>query len=95
MSNPTPATKNNIQSHWHQQAIRQAEYLQKLAALMNEYDASFRIEANHKGYDDIEAVLEINAAGSWVPYHDCGCFGVDECIAATQATIDHAKKVAP
>jgi hypothetical protein len=95
MSKHTPAKENSIQSHWNQQAIRQAEYLQKLAALMNEYDASFRIEANHKGYDDIEAVLEINAAGSWVPYHDCSCFGVDECIAATQAAIDHAEKLTP
>lgn len=90
-----PAKENGIQSHWHHQAIRQAEYLQKLSALMNEYDASFRIETRPNGYNGEDAVLEINAAGSWVPYHDCSFFGVDECIAATQAAIDHAKELLP
>lgn len=89
-----PPKEGCIQSDWYKQAIRQAEYLQKLAALMNEYDASFRVEIHCKGYDNYEGVLEINAGGSWVPYHDCSSFGVDECIAATQAAIDNAKGLA-
>lgn len=81
----------DIQSRWIATAIRQAEFLQKLSALMNEYGASFRIDT----YGDGESVLEINADGSWIPYHDCKSFGVDECIAATQAAIDHAKEMSP
>lgn len=75
----------------YETATRQAEFLNELSCLMNKYDAKFRVDT----YPDGGADLEIDACGTWIPFYNIGCyFDVDKCIAATAATIEHAKAVA-
>ncbi len=76
----------------HERAIKQADFLNRLSKLMNEFEADFTIE----GVGDGDLYILINACGHWIPYHDAGwVFDVDECIKATAATIEHAKDTAP
>lgn len=72
-------------------AIRQAEFLQKLAALMNEYDAEFRMNM-----DCLNPYVEIWACGKWCEWHKrVSLFDVDRCIEATQETIKFAEALTP
>lgn len=76
----------------YQRAVKQAEFLNRLSKLMNEYQAEFSVD--DRGDDG--NWITVDACGSWVPYHDARIsFDVDDCIKATAATIEHAKALAP
>lgn len=77
-------------------AIRQAEFLQKLSALMNEYDVTFSAESESFGFHSTREYIAIDACGSWIPWHQrVTYFDVDRCIEATQETIKFAEALTP
>jgi hypothetical protein len=84
--------QTDIAKDWLATAIRQAEFLNKLSALMNEYQAEFKAESVCHGYGNTKEFISIEACGHWIPWHEEHTyFDVDRCIEATKATIEHAK----
>ncbi len=69
-----------------ERAIQQAEFLSLLSNLLNKYQAEI--------YVDGEEYLAVTACGSEIlPCRLAKSLNVDTCIAATEATINHAMAI--
>lgn len=91
-SEETTERPRNYYAESYDRTVRQSEFLNRLSKLMNEFQADFSIEDCG---DDGRYIL-VSACGSWIPYHEVtNTFNVDDCIAATAATIEHAKALQP